>query len=94
MNACAKIVAAAAALLLPACHDDGLDEHGCVLDYSGGWGDYGLSVEHQEPTRCPVFIQEPGTMLRTAWRAETRSTCASTFETHAARWIRIAGACW
>lgn len=36
MRVYTKIAAAGTALLLPACHDDGLGEHGCPLDYSGG----------------------------------------------------------
>lgn len=56
---------AGALLLCSACHDDGLGEHGCPLDYSSGWGSYGLNVEHEEPTRCPVFITEPGATVQT-----------------------------
>lgn len=60
-----KIVAAGIILLLPACHDDGLDTHGCPLSYSAGWSSYDLRVEHQEPTKCPVWIPSAGATLQT-----------------------------
>lgn len=60
-----KLATVPALLLVCACHADGMGEHGCALDYSSGWGSYGLAVEHEEPTRCPVFIPEPGTVLET-----------------------------
>jgi hypothetical protein len=66
MHHFAKTAAAGVVLLISAgCHGDGLGEHGCPLDYSRGWGSYGLSVEHEEPARCPVFIPAAGTILKT-----------------------------
>jgi hypothetical protein len=66
MRGLQKIILAGAVILItPACHDDGFGEHGCPLDYSSGWGSYGLSVEHQEPKMCPVFIPSPGSRLET-----------------------------
>lgn len=53
------------AVLLAACHADGMGEHGCPLDYSSGWNSYGLSVEHEEPARCPAFVPQPGAPLET-----------------------------
>lgn len=47
-----------------ACHDDGLDNHSCPIDYHGGWNLFAIVGEHTEPRQCPVFITEP-TVLRT-----------------------------
>lgn len=48
-----------------ACHDDGLGVHSCPTDFSMNWSFYDMRLEHTEPERCPVFITEPSTRLRT-----------------------------
>jgi hypothetical protein len=56
---------AVGAMLISACHDDGMGAHGCPTEYGDGWRNYGLSLEHTEPSGCPVFIGQPGVELET-----------------------------
>jgi hypothetical protein len=42
-----------------ACHDDGLDNHGCPIEYDGRWTIYAIAGEHTEPRQCPVFMDRP-----------------------------------
>lgn len=57
--------AAVVLLAMAGCHDDGFGTHGCPLNYGDGWRNYGLALEHVEPSGCPVFISQPGTRLTT-----------------------------
>jgi hypothetical protein len=61
-RACALVVVTLGAA---ACHADNLGVHSCPTEYSGGWGNYGLSLEHVEPAGCPVYIPALGTWRET-----------------------------